>query len=273
MSYTLTHDASENDRLRQQNERSIQLLEPHWQRLGIDHWESALDVGCGPGFQVMAIARLRPDITVTGVDLSAEVLDDARQRAAASGLGNCSYEVMDAQDLDYPDNAFSYVQGNLMLEFVHDPAQAIAEMCRVLKPGGHLFIQDLDYDYHQADNCPEFRYIFDVYVRLLRQSGGDPHIGRQLYRFAKQNGMTDIAVEMEWFYLAGPHDESQPLNRVILERFWRTIQERAVLAGLTDERTFGAAREHVHAYLRQPLSFAAYPVFYLSARKPDPEGS
>ncbi|MFD2472962.1 class I SAM-dependent methyltransferase [Amycolatopsis silviterrae] len=82
-----------------------------------------------------------PDVRLTGVDLSPSMLDLARRRAAASGREVTLTEA-DAQSLPFPDAAFDTVVCTLGLCGVPDERAAIAEMHRVLRPGGRLLLLD-----------------------------------------------------------------------------------------------------------------------------------
>jgi ubiquinone/menaquinone biosynthesis C-methylase UbiE len=81
------------------------------------------------------------DVTVTGIDLSPEMLDLARQRAVDLGRDVELHEG-DAQMLPFGDGSFDTVVCTLSLCNIPDPAKAIAEMHRVLRPGGRLLLLD-----------------------------------------------------------------------------------------------------------------------------------
>lgn len=99
-----------------------------------------LDVGCGDG--ALAAAAARAGARVTGLDRSADVLAVARARAAAGGLA-VELQVGDARSLPFPAGRFDVVVAVTVLCFVDDPARAIGEMARVLRPGGVLVVGEL----------------------------------------------------------------------------------------------------------------------------------
>ena len=96
------------------------------------HW---LDVGCGNGaFTEMLVERCAP-ASVYGVDPSEKQLAFARTRPAAS---LAQFRQGDAMALPFPDNTFDAVVMSLVIFFVPDPAKGVAEMTRVVRPGGSV---------------------------------------------------------------------------------------------------------------------------------------
>lgn len=106
-------------------------------------WPSAgdvLEVGCGPGWLWSEGAKdLPPGLRLTLTDLSAGMVDVARERAdALSHFEAVEARVTDAQTLPFDDHAFDVVVANHMLYHVPDPARALSECARVLRPDGVL---------------------------------------------------------------------------------------------------------------------------------------
>jgi ubiquinone/menaquinone biosynthesis C-methylase UbiE len=99
---------------------------------------SVLDVGCGFGLETMRLAALvTPAGTVAGIDKSADFIAEAQRRAAAAGT-RIDFRVGDADKLPWPDRAFDNVRAERLLIYLDDPRQAVAEMKRVVRPGGSL---------------------------------------------------------------------------------------------------------------------------------------
>ena len=111
------------------------------ERLDLPRGSAILDIGCGTGYLARALASLESD--VTGIDISHTSLVLARQnhpgRLFAEG---------DMTGLPFPDNRFDFATAVTSLEFCSDRAGAVAEVYRVLKPGGIAVITDLDAHRH-----------------------------------------------------------------------------------------------------------------------------
>ncbi len=101
--------------------------------------EQVLDIACGTGSVAFEAARaVGPHGRVLGVDLSGQMVDAARQRAAELELSNCTFARMDAERLALADASFDVALCGLGLMYMPDPEQALHEMRRVLRPGGRL---------------------------------------------------------------------------------------------------------------------------------------
>jgi ubiquinone/menaquinone biosynthesis C-methylase UbiE len=95
---------------------------------------ATLEVAIGTGLN---LPHYPPDVRLTGIDLSPEMLEQARARACALGRPTELWEA-DAHELPFPDGTFDTVVCTYALCSIHDDRRAIAEMARVLAPGGRL---------------------------------------------------------------------------------------------------------------------------------------
>src|SRR5438128_7396732 len=102
-------------------------------RLNLKEDERVLDVACGTGNT--AIPAARAGAAVTGVDIAPNLLEQARQRAAAEQL-NVHFEEGDAEELPYPDCSFDVVLTMYGAMFAPRPDRVASELARVAKPGG-----------------------------------------------------------------------------------------------------------------------------------------
>jgi ubiquinone/menaquinone biosynthesis C-methylase UbiE len=96
-----------------------------------------LDAGCGTGMTALRIAARYPGYTVHGIDISPNMIAVARRDADKQGLA-VEFRVGSITDLPYPDDSFDVVTTNIMYHHLDlaEKRQAVAEIARVLKPGG-----------------------------------------------------------------------------------------------------------------------------------------
>ena len=103
-----------------------------------------LDIGCGTGDVTLAVLREAPAARVTGIDLSAAMIEIAMKKTRAAGLGaRAVYQLGDATALTFADGSFDGIVTAFCLRNVVDHARTFAEMRRVLRPGGTLAILEL----------------------------------------------------------------------------------------------------------------------------------
>ncbi|HEX7549994.1 MAG TPA: methyltransferase domain-containing protein [Candidatus Methylomirabilis sp.] len=106
--------------------------------------EVVLDLGCGAGFDAFVAARLvGPSGRVAGVDLSPEMLACAETVRGAAGLPHVEFREAAVEALPFPDADFDVAISNGVLNLVPDKPAALAEIFRVLRPGGRLQTCDM----------------------------------------------------------------------------------------------------------------------------------
>jgi phosphatidylethanolamine/phosphatidyl-N-methylethanolamine N-methyltransferase len=106
-------------------------------RMNIQPGSRILEVGIGTGINASLYPR---HCHVTGIDLSASMLEKARERVARAGLPNIRLLEMDAADLRFPDASFDIVFACYLLTVVPDPVRVAAEMRRVCRAGGRIVL-------------------------------------------------------------------------------------------------------------------------------------
>ncbi len=171
------------DFYREVKQRSYELLAPQ-------PGEHVIDVGCGTGDDVLAMARLvGPDGRAVGVDASATMIAEAQRRAAEAGIA-AEFVQMDAQHLDLPDARFDAVRAERLLQHVPDPDAALAEMVRIAKPGARIAIWEGDLDLFVID-APDYA-TSRAMQRFICDGFRNGAIGHVLYRRFKGLGLVDV---------------------------------------------------------------------------------
>ncbi len=95
-----------------------------------------IEVGVGTG---IALPRYRPEHSIVGIDLSPDMLKRAERRVAERHLANVeALSEMDAANLTFADASFDIAVAMFVMSVVPEPRRVLDEMCRVVKPGGHV---------------------------------------------------------------------------------------------------------------------------------------
>lgn len=167
--------------------------------LGAQPAETIVDFGCGPGDVAVELARaVGPSGAIHGIDLNADLLATARTRADEAGVGGIVtlHHVVDAT-IPLPDSSADRVIFKSVLLYVPDPACAVREAFRVLRPGGAVVCQDIDFwlTACTAFSPQEWRDFQDA----VRPAFSDPNIGRNLRGHLVAAGFKDITTKVSAF--------------------------------------------------------------------------
>lgn len=160
-----------------------------------------VDLGCGFGPVAFELAH-RARVHVTGIDHDAEVLEVARRIGGALGSWLCAGSTVAFTDADLyglpvEAGAADAVTASLVFQHLDDPAAAVAEARRVLRPSGRVFIFDVDdglgASYPESD---DLAFLERVFARWQRGYGGDREIGRKLPVVLAEGGFRVTAVSI-----------------------------------------------------------------------------
>lgn len=214
---------------------------------------SVLDLGCGPGADLAAMAEaVTTSGRIVGVDIDPKMVEAASTRLADHP--HVEVRLGDGHGLPFEDATFDRARTDRALQHVADPSTVLSELRRVLKPGGLLRIGEPDWDSLVIDGDLEMNRAFNRFTcsTMVRNAT----IGRQLARLARAAGF-----EVEAVHTAAPtfHDFAVADN---IFAFTRNT-ERAIRAGAIDR----ADGERWLAELRNSDFFAAPLMFLLAARK------
>jgi SAM-dependent methyltransferase len=152
-----------------------------------------LDCGCGPGSISCDFAKILVSGSVEGIDIEQSQIDIARARATEQGLINATFSVGSIYALPFPDSSFDVVFAHAIFEHISTPEQALAEMLRVLAPGGLVAIRSPDWGgFIVGPEITGLQGAIDSYADLQIANGGDTHIGRKLPRLLRTAGFDTV---------------------------------------------------------------------------------
>jgi SAM-dependent methyltransferase len=166
-----------------------------------------LDVGCGPGTITADIGRRVAPGRVLGIDVSADVVEEARR--GAGGGPNVEFSVGDLYALDFDDDTFDVVHAHQVLQHLADPVAALRQLRRVCKPGGLVAARDGDYGafrWYPAE--PAIDRWLALYRQVARHNAGEPDAGRLLLGWAHSAGFDDVRPGASVWCFATPDDRA-----------------------------------------------------------------
>jgi demethylmenaquinone methyltransferase/2-methoxy-6-polyprenyl-1,4-benzoquinol methylase len=157
--------------------------------------DAALDVCCGTGDLAFELAdRVGPDGTVVGCDFSERMLDLARGKAARRGAPKVRFEWADALELPYADGGFDAATIGFGARNLANLDQGLAELARVLRPGGRLVILEITQP-RRPPLSAFYSLWFDRIVPLLGTLAGDrgayTYLPESVKRFPSPHGLAE----------------------------------------------------------------------------------
>lgn len=190
-----------------------------------------LEIGCGAGRYTRAFLHYRPDLNVSGCDISHVALDEAR---AADTTRRIDYRLGDALDLPYDDNSFDIVVLFDVFEHVTDVGRAADEVARILRPGGvfHCFVPC---EGNKSTLFSVFRHSRRIPIHTWKRE----HIGhiqilttREMQRILERRDLQVMDTTFSFHLLGQIHDLFDYWRRDTLSRgdvpAWRETLTRAV---------------------------------------------
>ncbi len=249
-------------------ENSAGYLLPHL-RPGLD----LLDVGCGPGTITLDLARRVAPGRVLGIDVAAEVIEQAAQTAQAAeartaAAGRVEFAVGDAYHLDVPDESFDVVHAHQVLQHLTDPVAAVVEAARVLRPGGLLAVRDSDYaGFFWAPADPRLDRWLELYHQLTARNGAEADAGRNLPAWVRAGGFRDVTVSSSTWTFADP-DGRAWWGGLWADRVRQSsYASQAIEYGLSDEAELAAIEAGWRNWIDQPDGIFVVPSVEVLARR------
>lgn len=221
--------------------------------------ETCVDLGSGTGTMTRRLARLvGPDGRVVGVEPNGMLRKVAAERAADEGIEVELCQGL-ATQIPLPDASVDLVWCERVLQHVPDPATAVAEIARVLRPGGRALLLDSDHESRvESDIDPEAAAAM---LRAFMGQLANPRSARQLPRLAMEAGL-EVDPDIGSSALVYPQEV------LVDSELSRLAADQAVAEGTISREQADEALRSQAAAARAGWAFAAVTVFGFVCRKP-----
>ncbi len=223
-----------------------------------------LDLGCGPGSITSGLAQAVHPGRTHGVDLNEEQLELARRQALELGLVNLEFHQSDALRLPFPNGRFDAVHCHGFL--MHSPCikEQMAEILRVLKPGGILASRDMDVPTSFITPAALSHKIFGMLTEVIRREGGNPWMGRRLKAFFLNAGLEEVETGFNADCFTQPEEVKFLAEFLLKWGLSQTFMERTGSC----QRDFDQWREQVERWSRHPGAVGCFHFGHAVGRKP-----
>ena len=166
-----------------------------------------LDFGCGPGTISVGLAKAVAPGELHGVDMEESQVEIARSVARVGGHDNATFHVGDVTDLSFEDGFFDVAHCHNVLMHVPDTAAVLAEVKRVLKPGGLIACREMITA--SSFTHPDFgviRRAWNMFEDLLAADDGHPQMGKDLKAHILDAGFTNVRMTASFDIYNTPAD-------------------------------------------------------------------
>ena len=243
--YVHGYHSRENERLEDQAGTLVNLLHSD---TSYPSGSVVLEAGCGVGAQTVTLAQRSPDARFTSIDVSADLIAEAKRKTHAAGLTNVQFQQADIFALPFAAESFDHVFVCFVLEHLSRPVEALAILNRLLRPAGTMTVIEGDHGstyFHPDSNAAHTA--IQCLIELQRLAGGNALIGRQLYPLMVEAGLEAVHVSPRMVYV----DSSRPnlvdgFTRKTFTAMIEGVRESAIAAGITDPESFDAGVRDLH---------------------------
>ncbi len=231
--YILGSDDEELRRLATQHEVWSRSAHRLWDRAGFGAGDAILDLGCGPGYTTIDLARrVGRRGRVVGIDSSRRFVGHLEAQAQAAGAHWVESRHGDVHEVDLEPGAYDGAYARWLLCFVRDPLAVVKRVADTLAPGGSFAVTDyFDYDaFTLAPRTPVMRRVVQAVQESWRRSGGDLDVQGSTPRYMIEAGL-EVAHVGSVFEVARPGSPLWNWPR----SFFRGFLPKLVEMGLIDE--------------------------------------
>ncbi len=250
--YALGADTDETARLQRQSEElqpEARALIGRLRELGLRPGQTAIDLGCGPrGTLDLLAGAVGPDGRVVGLDADPAHVAVARQHASSHGFANVDVLAGDARHTGLPAESFDLVHTRTLLVTIPEPAEVVAEMVRLARPGGLVASQEADAEFSICyPPLPEWDRLWALFLASFPRAGADLRLGRRLTELFREAGLTDVGATVYASCYPAGHS-----RRTVIPDLVRSLHPVILSLGLAGERELADVDAAVRAHLADP---------------------
>jgi|GEM_PF-543592 len=189
---------SEVTRLKYQVELFYQRELELYKKIGLKDGMKIVECGSGPGFLISNIVRDLPNCTATALEIDPFLVEVLKENSTINGKKLFEVKHASIYETELAENYYDFAIARLVFEHLKEPAKAIAEVRRILKPGGKFVLISNDFAYHLLTYpaIPELDEMYTAYINSRFSEGGNPLIGRQLPGLLKKEKFDNINIEI-----------------------------------------------------------------------------
>ena len=250
--YALGADTDETARLQRQSDElqpEARALLARLGELGLRPGQTALDLGCGPrGILDLLAEAVGPGGRVVGLDADPAHVTAARQFAFSQGLADVEVLAGDARHTGLPAESFDLVHTRTLLVTIPEPAEVVAEMVRLARPGGLVASQEPDADFSICyPPLAEWDRLWSLFQASFPRAGADLRLGRRLTELFREAGLTDVGATVYASCYPAGHS-----RRTVIPDLVRSLHPVILGLGLAGERELADVDAAVRAHLADP---------------------
>jgi len=215
-----------------------------------------LDAGCGPGSITLGLAAAVAPGKVVGIDVQPSQVEQARALADQRGVTNVRFEATNVYELPFPDGSFDAAFANAVLMQLREPVRALAELRRVLRPGGIAGVRDLDDGGDLfVPATPLLQQWFSLKDRVQQHNGANTYIGRHHRRLLLEAGF--VRTEAGASILSEGSLEKSRHHAAFFKAQLSGLAPSALAEGWIDQATVDAIAAEFDAWAESPDAFHA----------------
>jgi len=215
-----------------------------------------IDVGSGPGSITLGLAEVVAPGEVVGVDIQSAQVERSRNLAAARRTANVSFRLGDIYALPFPDRSFDAAFANGVLMHLAEPVRALAELRRVLRPGGVAALRDPDFGTSlYAPMTPPLQHWLAVRAQVRLHNGGDPFRARHYRRLLLEAGFARAEAGASVESAGSPRKTAR--HAVFLKAMLAGFTSTVLAQGWMDQAAIEHTAAEIDAWARRPDAFYA----------------